>query len=233
MGYGGYRGWRAYQPSKYTLLTRLFGDGVDDIKKAFLDLDGAAREELFLNYGEIHGDAAGRYARNTFTAWKSGAINLSGQTMERLVELVPPYLPPNARIKILKSVLLKNKKSGTYATVEINVKEPIAGFALLDLEISKMNFSDQLAHLPENVMAAASWLYNNDVTAARAMLAEATKVENEIIKKNALKEIALLKRTINSGQIKSATYNVEMPAGRLSVVASSPSIFSSIWGLFK
>lgn len=241
MGYRGYQGyrswrsrqWRTYQPSKFTLLTRLFGDGVIEIKDAFLDLDEDAREELLLDYGVIHGDSAEGYARKTFSSWKSGATKLSGQTMERLVELVPPYLPSNIRLKILKSVLIKNKQSGVFSTVNINVKEPAEGFSQLDYEISKMNVTDQLAYLPEKVMQAADWLYDNDVTAARAMLAEVTQIENDMIKKNALKEIELLKRTIKSGQVRSANYTVVMPAGRLSVNATSPSLLSTIFSIFK
>jgi hypothetical protein len=238
MGYRRYRSWRSrqwrtYQPSKFTLLTRLFGDGVNEIKDAFLGLDEDAREELLLDYGVIHGDSAERYARKTFSSWKSGATKLSGQTMERLVELVPPYLPSAIRLKILKSVLAKNKQSGFFSTVNINVKEPTEGFSQLDYEISKMNVTDQLAYLPEKVMQAANWLYDNDVTAARAMLAEATQIENDMIKKNALKEIELLKRTIKSGQVKSANYTVVMPAGKLSVNASSPSLLSTIFSIFK
>jgi hypothetical protein len=238
MGYRGYRSWRSrewrtHQPSKYTLLTRLFGDAVDAIRKAFLDLDADAKDELFLDYGAIHGDSAERYARKTFPAWRSGATKLSGQTMERLVELVPPYLPSSVRLQILKLVLVKNKPRGTFATVKINIKEPTEGFVLLDAEISRMNISDDLAYLPEKVMEAATWLYDNDVTAARAMLAEATKIENEMLKRNAVKEIDLLKRTIKNGQIKSANYNVDMPAGSLSVVATSPSILSTIFSVFK
>jgi hypothetical protein len=54
-----------------------------------------------------------------------------------------------------------------------------------------------------------------------------------MLKRNAMKEIELLKRTIRTGQIKAANYSVEMPAGRLSVVATSPSLFASILGIFK
>jgi hypothetical protein len=227
------RQWRTYQPSKYTQLTRLFGDAVEEIKNAFLDLDVDAREELLLDYGTIHGESAERYARKTFGAWRSGTTKLSGQTMERLVELVPPYLPPSIRLKILKLVLDKNKPRGTFATVKINVKDPVDGFALLDSEIARMNVADELAYLPEKVMDAATWLYDDDVTVARAMLAEAAKIENDMLKRNAMKEIELLKRTIRTGQIKAANYSVEMPAGRLSVVATSPSLFASILGIFK
>jgi hypothetical protein len=80
------------------------------------------------------------------------------------------------------------------------------------------------AHLPERVMKAASWLYANDITAARAMLAEAERKENDIIRASATREIALLKRTVQSGQVKSGSYSVQMPAGNLSV-----ELYKSFW----
>ena len=227
------RQWRTFQPSKYTVLVRLFGDGVEGIKNAFLNLDEEAKEELLLDYGAIHGESAERYARKTFLSWKNGKTNLSGQTMERLVELVPPYLPSDIRIDILKKVLIKHKKKGIYATVRVNVKEPLIGFLEIDKVITQMKIEDQLAYLPKQVMEAATWLYDNDVTAARSMLAEATRVENDMLKKNALKEIDLLKRTINSGQVKTANYNLELPSGTLSVIATSPSIFETIFKIFN
>lgn len=220
-----YRGWysRDYKPSKYSVLAGLFGSAVSEIRKAFFDLDKDALDELLDDYGAIHGDSAEGYARKTFSNWKSGKTNLSGQTMERLIELVPPYLPPDQRFNILTKVLLKHKPSKPFRNIRINVKEPSAGFTELDSVLQSMQHEDVLAHLPKNVMEAASWLYDDDITAARSMLAKAEHMENDIIRSNARQEIALLKRTIQSGQVKSASYTVEMPAGKLSVVAFEPS----------
>ena len=217
------RGWRTYSPSKYSLLMRLFGNGVGEIKDCFLSLDSEALSELLADYGDMHGASAEAYAKNTYPNWKSGKTGLSGQTMERLVTLVPPYLSPEQRFKILKLVLDKHKKSVVYKSIKINVKEPSAGFADLQSALTSMKHDDLLEHLPENVMEAAKWLYDDDITSARAMLADAKKIETEIIKKNASREIEILKRTISSGQIKSASYSVEMPAGTVNVVAYSPS----------
>jgi len=238
MGYYGYRSWRSRHwgenpPSKFTLLVNLFGDAVIEIKNAFLNLDKNALEELLADYGVIHGEAAANYARKAFSSWKSGTTKLSGKTMEKLIELVPPYLSSELRLKILKFVINQNKQTGPTLTIDINIEEPYAGFSQLDKEIKKMNVADQLAYLPEKVMKAATWLYDNDITAARAMLAEATKVENEIIKINAIKEIDLLKRTIKSKQIKSASYTVEMPAGKIYINAFTPSLISKIFRVFK
>ena len=94
-----YNNWRSrsYKPPVYSVLRNLFGDAVYDIRKAFFMLDKDALDDLFADYGASYGQPAEKYARQTFPNWKSGRTNLSGQTMERLVELVPPYLSPEAR----------------------------------------------------------------------------------------------------------------------------------------
>ena len=229
MGYYGrrsYRSWRSRgstAPSKYFALTTLFGGAVGEIHQAFMDFNEEARDELFSDYGAMHGEAAEKYARKTFPSWKSGSTKLSGQTMERLVELVPPYLAAEQRFSILQSVLKRNKKSTAWRTVKINVKEPSLGFSELQQALDSMSHDDVLAHLPDYVMKAASWLYDDDMTATRAMLAEAERLENDMIRSKAAREIALLRRTISTGQVKAASYSVEMPAGKLSVVAFTPS----------
>jgi hypothetical protein len=205
-------------------LVSLFGSAVGDIKRAFLALGDDALDALLEDYSASHGDPAGNYARKTFPKWKSGATNLSGQTMERLVELVPPYLSSEQRFRLLRQVLQNNKPSKPYKSIRVNLKEPTGGFAKLDSALASMQHYDVLAHLPEKVMQAASWLYDNDITAARGMLAEAERKENDIILASATREVALLKRTIQSGQVKSASYSVQMPAGTLSV-----EVYKSFW----
>jgi len=224
-----YRSWRSRGygetsgPSKYTILLRLFGPGVGEIRQAFLALEDDALDELFTDYGSIYQSAAESYARKTHRNWKSGVTKLSGQTMERLVELVPPYLTSEQRFSILKSVLKLHKKSGVQRLIRINVKEPAGGVSELQKALASMSHNEILAHLPEHVLKAATWLWDDDITSARAMLAEAERIENDLIRASASKEIELLTRAISSGQVKSASYSVAMPAGNLSVLVYSPS----------
>lgn len=233
MGYYGrrsYRSWRsrgwggASAPSKFSVLQNLLGGAVGNIRSVFLNLDNDALEEILSDYGAIYGDSAERYAKNTFPKWKSGTTKLSGQTMERLVELVPPYLSPEARFSLLKIVLKQHKlTTHVYKTIKINVKEPAAGFQELKTALESMSHDAVLAHLPEKAMKAASWLYDDDITAARSMLAEAECLENDMIRATAAREIELLRRTIGTGQVKAANYSVAMPAGKLNVIAFTPS----------
>lgn len=216
-----YRSWRSrrsYQLSKFSELHGLFGEVVGDIKAAFLALDDDALEELLSDYAELHGSSAGQYARKTYPSWKTARTALSGQTLERLVELVPPYLNAGQRMGLLQKLVVKYKANPPRRTVRIDTKEPEKGLAELHDVFSSLTIQDGLANLPERVMEAAKWLYDDDITAARAMLVEVEKLKNETMRASALREIELLKRTIGAKQIKSASYNVTLPAGIINVV---------------
>lgn len=229
--HGGYRkrsrrsrsSWRAYSASKYQELFSLFGRGIYEIRNAFLNLNNEDLDELLTVYGKIHGESAEDYARKTFAAWKSGRTGLSGQTMERLVSLVPPYLTSDQRFQFLKLLVSHYKPVVQNISVRVNIKEPTEGFQKLEEALNSLKKEDLLASLPEKVMNAAKWLYDDDITALRAMLAEADRYENDSIRAKAHREIELLKRTIGTGQIKSASYSIELPAGKLNVIAYTPS----------
>lgn len=221
-GYGRrrYRSWRArgYQPTRYTALWSLFGEVVQDIKKAFFQLEPDAIEELFSDYGNLYGPSAETYARKTFPAWQRGSTGLSGQTMERLIELVPPYLTPEQRMGVLAKLVHRHKPPIPQYTVRIDTKDSATGIAELENRLATLRVEDNLANLPQRVMDAAKWLYDDDITAARAVMAEFDKRKNDLMRDSAVREVQLLTRTILSGQIKAASYKVELPAGAINVV---------------
>lgn len=180
-------------------------------------------DELLSDYESFHGASARKYARDSIKDWRSGAKIMSGQTMERLVELVPPYLAAEQRFDILQDVIKHNKLTPRTERIDINLKKPEEGLAAVDAALNRINITDDLAYLPPSVMDAASWLYDDDATAARAVLVRIAAAETQALKKSAEREIGLLKRTIASGQIKTASYNVQTPAGNLVITASVPS----------
>lgn len=239
MGYWskGYRGRKrksrwVRHVSRFSELKWTLGDAVDEIREAFLQLGGFSMGHLMAEYGERYGEPAKRYAQETLPKWRGGTVELSGQTMERLVELVPPFLSASERFALLEKILKRNPVYPPTVRVDINGKEPGIGLANLDLALAGMRHTDALAHLPSKVMETATWLYANDITAARAMLAEVESRKNEVMRASAVRELDLLRRTITSGQIKNATYSVKMPAGTLvvSVVTPEPSLWQRLFG---
>jgi hypothetical protein len=229
-----YRGRRSdyflREPTKFSVLIRLFGPAVNEIKSAFLTLDPARLDQVMTAYGKLYGESAETYARKTYGMWKFSATKLSGKTMERLIELVPPHLPEDKRFALLETMLNHHRKTGVTREVKINIREPDKGIAEIKSALSSLTSNDSLANLPAAAMNAASWLYNDDTTALRAMVARSDIRRNEILRAAAKREIDLLMKTISTGQIKQATYSVEMPAGCLKVIAYSPSFLASLFG---
>ena len=213
---------RSSRTFSYQGLRRRFGRAVDQVYDAFINLNKTALDKLFSAYGVAYGERAEKYARNTYPKWKSGKTKAADQTMERLIEQVPAFLGSNQRFSILQEILKQNRPFGAVEWVRINVESPAEGFAELDKTLASMDHRDLLAHLPDDIMQTARWLYADDITAARSMLAEAERAENNLIRTQARREIALLKRTISSGQIETASYSVTMPAGTITVKAYTP-----------
>lgn len=221
-----------YQVSRFSHLKAILGDAVYDIRRTFLGLDKPTLQRLLTVYGQRHGDSAANYARKILPKWQSGAVTLSGQTMERLVELVPPFLTASARLSLLEKILQKNLTNPPTTRVEIDGMAPATGLAELDSALASMRHTDPLAHLPPKVMQTATWLYADDITAARAMVAQIDARKNEAMRASAQKELDLLRRATMAGQIKNASYAVHMPAGTLevAVVTPAPSIWKRLFG---
>jgi hypothetical protein len=214
--------WRS-EPTKYSILYGMLGDTVNDIKKAFLSLDSEKLNYVLEDYKESYGNSAYHYAQNTYLKWKTGKTKLSGQTMERLVELVPPHLMAEQRFQMLLKVVSKYKPEHQRINVRIDINDYQLGFNELDNLVKSISTQDELARIPKSVMQAANWLYNDDITAARSMLIEATKLEEKVIKRNTLRDIEIFKKTIRSGQVKSASYEAEFPGTTISATAIVPS----------
>lgn len=212
------------KPSRLSTLRSTLGDAVGDIRSKFLALGSADMQRLLHGYGSRYGEKAAQYALKTLPKWRSGAVRLSGQTMERLVELVPPFLSAAERIVLLEKIVEKNRKHAPHVCVRVDATTPTAGLAELDRALAGMRHTDLLAHLPPKVMDVATWLYANDITAARAVIANMESRENETVRAAAQREIDLLRRVVAAGQVKNATYCVRMPAGSLSVVVSTPAL---------
>lgn len=209
--------------SKATKLKKQFGGAIEEISRAFYAMDSRNMSALLQRYGQLYGDNAEDYARRTMDKWRSGEVKLSGQTLERLIKLVPPYLSPEKRLELLALILKRHERKPNTQRIEVNVKKPEEGLAEIDRAMNRIVVTDELAYLPSYVMDAAKWLYSDDVTTARAMLAELSSVETRALKASATREIELLKRTIRSGQVQSASYSVKTPGGNLVISATTPS----------
>lgn len=215
MSYYSYRYWGDYQESKRDRLTRLFA-GIDkDIQKIFFALNAQSLDTLFKKYGQLHGNNAEKYARKTFPNWKSGQTTLSGQTAERLLNLIPPYLPQNIKYELIKKLrnhyLKKQTRhiSTTHEEWKVDVIPAVNELIKLSSDFK----------LPETLIQRAAWLADGDVDAANRILAS-LELEEAKVRANYLsvefKRIQSLVDHIPHTQ--SIRHSIELPQGNINVV---------------
>ena len=215
--YSGYRRgryWGSHQSSKRDRLTSLFG-GIDhDIEKAFFALPSQELDALFQEYGKKHGKSAESYARKTYPGWKKRTVKLSGQTAERLLELLPPRLSKEHRFELIR------KLRGHYIrrTKEYIDTPPESWREHVIPAVEKIIKASSNFKLPQELHAKAAWLTDGDSKAAQAIL---QSIEEEEARQRTSYLEAEFKRieafVTNVTNMNSISHTISLPQGEIHV----------------
>ncbi len=200
-------------------LTSAFA-GIDaDIERIFLSLPAQQLEWVFTNYGAAHGSKAESYARQTYEKWKSKTVKMSGQTAERLLNLVPPCISEEARFDLIK----KLRSSYLRPTYQQIVTSPQTWRQDLAEPIKNLVNQSSSFSLPDHITKRAAWLANGDTKAAQLLLAAAEQ-EEAIIRVQFLDaEFRRIEALIqNIENTRSVTHTISLPQGKIVVTVSLP-----------
>ncbi len=214
---------------EYNALASRLGPIVDDIKKAFFGLSGADLARLLNIYEKQNGAKAANYARKTFGIWKAGQRKMSGQTAERLLNLVPKYLDFQQRYRMLNR-LCDHHVTKRRVHVTINTKHPADGLSALKNHMEDFCNIDTLKHLPGHVMDTATWLHDSDIVATRALLSQIDKENSEAVHQVARKEFGRIRAIVARQDVSSISQVIEFPTGTISVSFKKPSLWDRLFG---
>jgi hypothetical protein len=162
----GARNWAQYHQNKRQELAHIFGGIENDILQIFLNLPSFARHGLLSRYGEKFGSGAEQHARNTYSDWQRGVVKPAGKTMERLIELLPPFLNDTQRFDLIRKLRthhLRREELHLTTTPEQWRDE-------LTPLIQKLFEHGAQFDLPAIVYQKATWLTNGDATIAKNLL---------------------------------------------------------------
>ena len=168
--YGGYEtNWKEFHERQRAKVSAKYG-GIDgDVRAAFFALDAPALETFFQTYKSQYGSSAASYARKTYANWKEGEIEPSGQTSERLLEILPSFLSFHTKCALLQKLRdrYRNPESHQLTLSVYNWRR-----AVLPL-VQHLIHKSYTAELPESVQSRLTWLSSGSMQAAKALLAEA------------------------------------------------------------
>ena len=143
------------------------GDADHEVKEAFFALSGKALDDLLNDYGRLNGESAEQYARVTIPRWRSGAVQMSGMVAERLFDLLPRFMQPYQKNKIVEAVW---NRYGPHSSKYIYIgpdSDPEAIVAALEAYFDNVNV---LYPIPYTLKRRFDWLSDNDAAAKERLL---------------------------------------------------------------
>lgn len=198
----------------YRQLEQKLGPVVPEIKNTFLNLDSTSLAELFNEYEKQYGAKAANYAKNTLPKWRNGETKMSGQTAERIINLVPPYLTTSKRYELVKTLCQHHRKKD-YRTVRVDPKDLSTTESSIRSEISHFRELASQENLPDRVFESINWLNNYDTVIARKMVNEIQKKQTEDINRAVAEQTPRILNLISQKRIDGYSERFNFPNGQL------------------
>jgi hypothetical protein len=217
--------WAEYHQRRRAELTRRFGGIDEDVEKIFLSLDQVSLRALLREYAGRYGDGAAAYARGTYGKWKAGTVLLSGQTAERLLDLLPPYLSNQVRYELIRKL-----RHNCLPKLTLNVAcEPANWREAVQPAVAQVVSHFRAQNLPPYVTSVATWLTRNDAKAAQALLARAEEEEAVIRTRLLAQEFQRLEALLGAyeGARTTIRHVISLPQGNVHVRIRPPG--NPIW----
>lgn len=168
--------WSSKHRQERLLLSKRFA-GIDaDIEKVFLGLKASQLGPLLQEYGRKYGQGAEAYAKATIPKWRNGSVKMSGVVAQRLLDLLPPLLPFELRLELIRKLrahYLQPERIVVSACFED--WKSVVNPAVARVVSKSLNHN-----LPSDIIRVARWLANEDSLLANQLLARAEQEEAKI-----------------------------------------------------
>ena len=208
-----YYGYSRKKSIKQTLSEQFCGLE-EELKKKFLNLNSNDLLYFFQDYRLKYGQASTDYARKTYPSWRLRRTQLSGQTLERIIEIMPKFLTKEQRIDYI--IKLRD-----------NHKPVKRGFAYCSVgnwktktlsEIKKFIKENQEFKFPKELKQKASWLSGNDSNLVNNILNNFDKKKSLIRLKYIENEFKIIEHLIlNVHNLQKIEYCFRLPFGTVFV----------------
>ena len=143
------------------------GHADEEVKQAFFSLSGSDLDHLLEEYGDLHGEAAREYARDTIPKWRARTVTMSGMVAQRLFTLLPPFMHAEQKYRLVEAIWKRyGARSRKYVYLGPNC-DPEAVVADIDAYFDRL---DVLHLIPETLKRRFDWLSENDAAAKEQLL---------------------------------------------------------------
>jgi len=204
------------EKSPITIAPRRISTGAQnaEIIKVLLNLDEQPLEDLFKLYREQFGEGPSRYARQTYLKWKSGSVRPNKQTFARFMVNLPKVMSFDLKCEVLRELREAYLARDTY---KLTVHTDDWKQSLMPL-VETINEKARTAELPKELQHRLTWLAEDDVQVANALLAESQERQSLNSLMFLEKEFANIEQLLdNAGGRGKVTHLLKLPTGTISL----------------
>ena len=151
-----------------------YGSLLERITRIFQSMDDETQEKVLQAYREVHGDGAYAYAKRTIAAWKVRPPQQVGQTIMRLLDVVPLFVDLQTKFElayIVREETMRRLRQ-LRMTIEVSTEDDLQSA----MERVKEVIDTQLeVELPPGVIETRTWLSKDDAAFFEEMHKEADR----------------------------------------------------------
>jgi hypothetical protein len=203
-------------------LRRKYGDVFEDVKRTFLNLPQDTFNELLEEYGRIYGQAAKEYALRTMRRWRSGGVIMSGQTMTRLLDLVPKHLTAHDKYALIEKIRLETLRKLRRSEVKVRLRADDSVINSLGCVLDLIQ-QQAAVELPRSFYELRGWIHAEDAMIMQDLV---LSLEKEAVYARAVDlfyQVALLqevRRVLPHAKLIQVTF--DLPTARVVVAINRP-----------
>jgi len=153
-----------------------YGSLVDRVTRIFFSMDAETVDRVLQLYREKYGDGAYAYAKRTIGAWKQGQVKQVGQTVMRLLEVVPHFVNLDTKFELAQIVReetlrrLRQSRIDYVIPADGDLSDPMMRLKeVIDAQLS--------IELPPGVLEEQTWLTREDAALFQRMIRDTERVK--------------------------------------------------------
>ncbi|MBI3973458.1 MAG: hypothetical protein HY332_19470 [Chloroflexi bacterium] len=218
--------WKAAQDRERADVSQQFS-GIDaDVKNEFFSLPWSKLERVFRIYGDQYGDGAERYARTAYEKWRTGAVAPSGQTLTRLLNVVPEVIDFPTKLALYRRLRNAHRQHERLTVTLTGATD----LALVEDAARRIVERARAQPLPFAVENCLTWLSQGDGLVARQLVSEAEVHEGEAVAGALRRELTTLRDMLERSLVPvDASHFVQLPCGLITVAFAKPKQQTKRW----
>ena len=212
--YSGYTNWGEWHQSRRDIVTRNFGGIDEDITQAFFRLSSRDFETVLGLYEKSYGRSAAQYARTATRRWRSGSTMMSGQTLERLLEVVPNVFSFDTKLQLYRK-LRDAHRSRESVTIKVSGEDDLT---LVESTVARIVERAKAQPLPPIVDSRLVWLAQGDGLVVRQLVAASEEAEGTTVAEALRTELTELRLLFDGmGSTHQMQHVISLPCGTMTV----------------